>query len=285
MTQQPASLSEKHWLVASLLSPYVCLLMMIMALWAQFPHAKFVFHKLIPLLDIGQDSDTQATFYALTMECLIAIFVIHNWHRFSYLFACVSIATNVAYYQLGGVEMFTSNTKNLWVFWLFSIILPVAIAALTHLLADSLADLSPTRKPQARDKSSLLAWLASLQHVKVGLAVEWMKSLIPQEAQAELVTVVPSPQAVQVAGDTQELPKPLPLVNDKWDEKYLPIVQVLQGNQDGLLAGQLASATGIAQSTLCRKDKGWLVDLVKQGVLATRQEGDKLFYMLRGTWS
>ena len=280
--QQP---TQKHWLVTTLLSPYICLVMLFMALWAQFPHAKFVFHNLIPASDIGPDSNYQAIFYAATIEGLIAIFVVHNWHRFSYLFAVVSVATNVAYYQIGGVNMFSPTTKNLWVYWLFSIILPTAIAALTHLFADSLANLLPTSKPQVANKFGWLDWLSSLQHVKIGVAVEWVKNLLPSdEPQAPGVTVVPDNKPV-------DLPQPAPattpqpaLVDFQLDDKYLPIVQALTGNRDGLLPGQLAKATGIAQATLYRKDlnKGWLIDLVNKQVLVTRQDGDKLFYMLKG---
>jgi hypothetical protein len=267
--------------------------MLFMALWAQFPHAKFVFHNLIPTSDLGPDSNSQAIFYAATIEGLIAIFVVHNWHKFSYIFALVSVATNVAYYQIGGIDMFNLSTKNLWVYWLFSIILPTAIAALTHLFAEALSNLSPAPAKQGTKQATVWGlpdlskvW-DSLSSFKFGLVVELVKRMTSDEPQGEVVTVVP-PQPTTLPVPTQVpvvTPEPQPaLVDFQLDDKYLPIVNALMGNRDGLLPGQLAKATGIAQATLYRKDlnKGWLIDLVNKQVLVTRQDGDKLFYLLKG---
>lgn len=282
-------MKTESWLVQVLRSPYVLLVMLVMALYAQFPHAQFVFYKLIP--HVGAESERQANFYAMTVECLIAIFVIHNWNMFSYVFALVSIATNVAYYQLGGINMFEGKTDNLWVFYLFSIFLPVAIAALTHLFADAL-----TQHKQAPVVFDLRKWVNGISRLRIGFVFDlardkWfthatstqvVETSIEIPAQADNLFEV-EVQAVETSEVTSEVTSAQVM-----SDKYELVTQALTGSPSGLLAGQLAKMTGIAQTTLLRNkngtEVGWLIDLMQAGVLAQRVEGkSRFFHLVRGT--
>jgi hypothetical protein len=256
---------NNKWLVNTLRSPYVLVLMLVGALSAQFPHARYVFYHLIPRTEQATGW-SQASFYALVMECMIAVFVIHNWHKFSYVFAGVS---------LGGVDMFSAS-QTLWVYYLFAFILPVAIAALTHMFADSIA-------AQETDKQSAFnwrKWLDSITSLKLAFAVDLARNLFPvQETQVVVVE-----DASENVSPTEYDLVPTQVAH-KVDPKYLPVLQALTENPQGLRVGTLSNTSGVPHSTLWRYNKetghttGWLVTLVKQGLV---EERDRLFFLREG---
>lgn len=256
----------------------VLIVMLFMALYAQLPHAQDVFFKILPSKD--GDAERQAWYYAVTVECMIAVFVLFNRPRLSNLFAVVSIATNVAFYKLGGTDMFSfTQTPNLWVYWMASAILPVSIASLTHLLGDLLYGVHQVVLPLPEINLSKWfdKWLPDNLSIRVGFLVDLFRHL--QDDNLPQVHVVEPSNADKPA----EL---VPVVVDKpvqaaAPECYLPVMQALMNEQEGLRAGQIASKTGLAQSTLYRKngDKevGYLPKMLALGLisLVTKQEGGK----------
>ena len=271
---------DSKWLVNTLRSPYLLVLMLVGALSAQFPHARYVFYHLIPHTEQATGWG-QASFYALVMECLIAVFVIHNWHKFSYLFACVSVATNIAYYQLGGVNMFAWSAR-LWVYYLFAFILPVAIAALTHMFADSI-----TAQETNKSGFNLRNWLLGVTHVKLAFAIDLARNLFP--AQESQVVVMEDASENVSPTEYDLIPAQPDKLSKEVEPKYIPVLQALVEYPQGLRVGTLSNASGIAHSTLWRHDKntgktsGWLVNLLKQEIVVER---DGLFYVNQeGVWS
>lgn len=97
------------------------------AIAAQTPHAAYVFHA------TANDSHVTAWLAAFALESAVLHFVIHGQRRVSYLFASVSVAMNLAYYQMHGVDIFALQGVTAW---LLSIALPVAIAFYSHSIAE-----------------------------------------------------------------------------------------------------------------------------------------------------
>ena len=97
------------------------------AIAAQTPHAAYVFHA------TANDSHVTAWLAAFALESAVLHFVIHGQRRVSYLFASVSVAMNLAYYQMHGVNIFALQGVTAW---LLSIALPVAIAFYSHSIAE-----------------------------------------------------------------------------------------------------------------------------------------------------
>lgn len=102
----------------------VSLFVLLLALAAQVPHALTVFYEASHV-----ESDTNwwlSLTFAIALESAVLMFVIHGWHKFSYAFAASSILVNMAYYDM---------LPETFVKILVSVILPVAIACYSHLVA------------------------------------------------------------------------------------------------------------------------------------------------------
>lgn len=101
------------------------LALLALALLAQLPHAAMVFHRLSG--DSGWLSWLHAASYAAALEFATLAFVVRGQIRLAWVFAGVSIAVNLAYYQLWQVAPMVGAQ-----IILVSIALPVAIAMYSH---------------------------------------------------------------------------------------------------------------------------------------------------------
>lgn len=130
------------------------LVVLVLALCAQIPHAADVFRLIPYIFDKSKPAycgllDCPAEFvhsylFAIALELAVLLFVVRNKQNESYGFAAVSIAMNLAYYHLHGVWLFGAQALPAW---LVSVALPAAIALYSHAVVDGHAE-QPQRQPR-----------------------------------------------------------------------------------------------------------------------------------------
>ena len=137
-------------IIDELRSSNATLIVLVLALCAQIPHAADVFRLLVPLGDgcaivacVG--SYVHSYLFAVALEMAVLLFVVRGKERESYAFAVVSVAMNLAYYGLHSVALFSMMALPAW---LVSVALPSAIALYSHVVADGKPE-QPERKPRA----------------------------------------------------------------------------------------------------------------------------------------
>lgn len=113
---------------------WVALAVLVLALVAQIPHAAYVFDNLV-----GQDGTVLGLAYAIALEFAVLMFVIHGRNFESYLFAGASILVNLSYYSMHSVTVWGAGLS--LPAWLVSLMLPVAIARYSHIVADAKDDM------------------------------------------------------------------------------------------------------------------------------------------------
>lgn len=112
-------------------SKIATLVVLVLALIAQLPHAAEVFmqagnvHGWWAVLHGGA--------YAMALELAVLLFVVQGHRNASYAFAGVSVLVNLAYYAQR-VQLFSVHGLSAW---LISVALPVAIALYSHAVADA----------------------------------------------------------------------------------------------------------------------------------------------------
>lgn len=113
-------------------SPNAILIVLVLALVAQIPHAADVFRL------IGHSEGTWANihsyFFAVALELAVLMFVVQNRQNESYGFAVVSVAMNLSYYFLNNVPLFSFAALPSW---LVSVALPAAIALYSHVVVEA----------------------------------------------------------------------------------------------------------------------------------------------------
>jgi len=113
-------------------SPNAILIVLVLALVAQIPHAADVFRG------IGHAHGILAYihsyFFAIALELAVLVFVVQNRQNESYGFAAVSIAMNLSYYYLIDVSLFSFGALPSW---LVSVALPAAIARYSHVVVEA----------------------------------------------------------------------------------------------------------------------------------------------------
>lgn len=137
---------------------YVALLVLFLALAAQIPHAAYVAYA-APYLGLPVQPQNNlwlwlaawmlAYAYAIGVELLTLIFVVHGRRAASYGFAVASFLINLCYYAMHGVDLWAWAA---FPAWLLSALNPVAIASYSHILAG------------AQDEA--LHWPQWLQHLR-----------------------------------------------------------------------------------------------------------------------
>ena len=161
--------------------PWVALLFFCGALYAQIPHAAYVFAcspYIGRVCPVGADRDQLPWVYALAVEGAVLLFVVHGRRASSYGFACASFAVNLAYYAMSGVTLFSVPALPAW---LISLLIPCAIVGYSHIATDVGSD--------AHDMQRAVAWVRGLVH-PVNRSVEQPRSAQPsapivQEGSAE----------------------------------------------------------------------------------------------------
>jgi len=116
---------------------WVALLVLLLALIAQIPHAAYVFDA-APRLGLPVQAQSNlagwllAYAYAIALESATLMFVVHGHKGASYGFALASFAVNLSYYAMHGVALLAGAAAPVW---LLSALLPIAIASYSHILA------------------------------------------------------------------------------------------------------------------------------------------------------
>lgn len=135
------------------------------AIGAQTPHAAYVFYT------TANDSRFTAWLAAFALESAVLHFVLHGQRKVSYLFASVSVAMNLAYYRMHGVNIFALEGATAW---LLAIALPVAIAFYSHSIAENAEAIAEESKPAKPDGNGLESPFSS----------QWVVNPIPTQEKA-----------------------------------------------------------------------------------------------------
>lgn len=134
---------NQNYILNTLRTPNAILVVLVLALVAQTPHAADVFRLIV------RGSDWLAILhsysFAIALELAVLLFVVQNRHIESYGFAAVSIAMNISYYYLHDVQLWSLAALPAV---LVSVALPAAIARYSHVVAEvPTVQLQPKRKP------------------------------------------------------------------------------------------------------------------------------------------
>ena len=135
------------------------------AIGAQTPHAAYVFYT------TANDSRFTAWLAAFALESAVLHFVLHGQRKVSYLFATVSVAMNLAYYRMHGVNIFALEGATAW---LLAIALPVAIAFYSHSIAENAEKTDVEAKPASIDENAVESPFLS----------QWVVNPIPTQGKA-----------------------------------------------------------------------------------------------------
>lgn len=131
-------------IIDELRSSNATLIVLVLALCAQIPHAADVFRLLVPLaacdLVVCAGAYIHSYLFAVALEMAVLLFVVRGKERESYAFAVVSVAMNLAYYGLHSVSLFSMAALPAW---LVSVALPSAIALYSHVVADGHTEQKP----------------------------------------------------------------------------------------------------------------------------------------------
>lgn len=147
------------------------------AIGAQTPHAAYVFYT------TANDSRFTAWLAAFALESAVLHFVLHGQRKVSYLFASVSVAMNLAYYRMHGVNIFVLEGATAW---LLAIALPVAIAFYSHSIAENAEAIAEETKPATPDGNGLESSFSS----------QWVVNPIPTQEKALRPTYAVERQSV-----------------------------------------------------------------------------------------
>lgn len=206
---------------------------------------------------------------AFALETTVLYAVINSQRNFSYVFAGMSILINVAYYEsfmkAEHSMWFWSDLFDNWPKWLFSIIVPVAIAFYSHVLVKFVEE----TKSINSENGIYNFWL------KVKSIKFWGKD--------EKVEVVPdsvdisSETVVREVDDFTSKNHAVPV-----KEKHQAILRFLEENGPAT-CGRIVKGTGIAPVTLKNKEGGYLAELESQHLIKPYTEGARTFYTLNGS--
>ena len=119
-------------ILSLLRTPTAILVVLIIALCAQIPHAADVFRLIAG--HGGALPSVHSYLFAVALELAVLLFVVQHRHIESYIFAVVSVAMNLSYYHLAGIDLISMLAMPAW---LVSVALPVAIARYSHAVAEA----------------------------------------------------------------------------------------------------------------------------------------------------
>ena len=214
--------------VKALRSSWAATMALVMVMWAQVPHSKYVFEKIILG---GQDGWP----FALGFEVAVLMFVVRSMHGASWFFAALSALINVKYYEMHGVDMWGGALSDIWGEWLLSLALPFVIAMYSHILAHVQA--------LAHDALHLPAWLQLWCMKLASQVTEWRQG---KKDAIEDATLSPNVQA--------------PAIEDASDMQPDPKEVAKQLKSEGLSNAQIAAQLQVNPSTVGR----WLNGASKQ---------------------
>lgn len=249
-------------IVQKLRNPNVGFLLFIFALATQIYHTQDVAMGISK--GTGWDLVTSIG-SALALETTVLYAVANRKISFSYVFAAISIAINVAYYESG-----LPQTQSMFYFYLFgytwskwvlSIIVPVNIAFYSHVLAEALDEANPL--PSSSWFSSLLS--------------RFKKEQVDEEKPVSKV------EYPFIFSETVEEAKQL---EKNVGDKHQAILSYLRENGPATCP-KISEFTGIAPMTLKRKDKegnpkGYIEDLLTDHLITGIKKGKAIEYSLNG---
>lgn len=240
-------------MVKSLRTQFAGLCFFIFALVTQVNHAQVFFYHISHRKGLDQGSSWVG---ALALESTVLYAVVNGKKNASYLFAAISIAINVAYYEFAMVDgdsmWWFSQFHDTWPKWLSSFIVPVGLAFYSHVFASRLIEEDQTN----------FVWFTNI-----------------------LNKIHTKTKKNRQVSDTALADDDLPPVTTP-NEKHEAIIKYLQENGIATLP-KISEATGIAPMTLKRKDKegnpkGYLEDLLSNNLISSSKKGKAIEYTLNG---
>lgn len=256
-------------MVKSLRTQFAGLCFFIFALVTQVNHAQVFFYHISHRKGLDQGSSWVG---ALALESTVLYAVVNGKKNASYLFAAISIAINVAYYEFAMVEgesmWWFSQFHDTWPKWLSSFIVPVGLAFYSHVFASRLVEEDETN----------FAWFKNIAD-KIRTKFKGTAPVF-DDLVGEL----------EVVGEAQTYPLKIGKRNintkEMPSEKHEAIIKYLQENGIATLP-KISEGTGIAPMTLKRKDKegnpkGYLEDLLSNHLISSSKKGKAIEYTLNG---
>ncbi len=119
-------------------TPGAMLFALVLALVAQLEHTAQVFSMVVDATGIGAQLHAYA--FAIAVETAVLLFVLAGHRWISYGFAGATALTNLSYYAMCGVVLFSVQGLPAW---LMSLLLPAAIMGYSHTIAEQ-DDKAPT---------------------------------------------------------------------------------------------------------------------------------------------
>lgn len=221
--------------VKALRSSWAATMALVLVMWAQVPHSKYVFESIITG---GQDGWP----FALGFEVAVLMFVVRSMHGASWFFAALSALINVKYYEMHKSPMWGGALSDIWGQWLLSLALPFVIAMYSHILAHV--------QGEEVGRLHLPAWVQL-----------WRMKVAQKVAQWRQGKETLQPEPLQVASDVQEdatLSPTLqaPATEDASDVQPDPKQRAIQLRSEGFTLEQIAGMIGKSESTISRYVNG-----------------------------
>lgn len=113
-------------------TPGAMLAALLLALVAQLEHTAQVFSMVVGAS--GVYAGVHAYAFAIAVETAVLLFVLAGHRWISYGFALATAATNLSYYAMHGINLFSIAALPAW---LMSLLLPAAIMGYSHTIAES----------------------------------------------------------------------------------------------------------------------------------------------------
>lgn len=226
------------------------IVVLVVALLAQMPHAQEVFYQFSRVH--GLYSWIAAVFAAVALEIAVLVFVVRGNTRASWGFALFSIAINLVYYADAQSIWWMPNPS-----WLLSAGLPIAIALYSHEVADQAEDAqNPVHDQPEQWYEIVQGKLASLEYAidaaRDDIAIAHMQIATVQEdesdAQVECDTVQPETDDAQ-----PDCAMPNPTVQDETTivQEAIDLKQrSAQLKSEGFTNAQISEMLGVHRNTV-----------------------------------
>ncbi len=138
-------------------TPGAMLAALLLALVAQLEHTAQVFSMVVGASGIA--SSVHAYAFAVAVETAVLLFVLAGHRWISYGFALATAATNLSYYAMHGINLFSIAALPAW---LMSLLLPAAIVGYSHTIAEN--------NPEAPANDDEVSSVATVENVGVQVA-------------------------------------------------------------------------------------------------------------------
>ena len=226
------------------------IVVLVVALLAQMPHAQEVFYQFSRVH--GWPSWIFAICAAVALEIAVLVFVVRGNIRASWGFAVFSIAINLVYYADAQVAWYMPNPS-----WLLSAGLPIAIALYSHEVADQAEEAPLVAQPSdsqwyeiVQDKIASLEYAIDAARDDIAIAHMQISTVQEPEPDAQIES---DPVQAEVVDTQADCTEEEPFVQDETPIVQEPIDFKLRSAQlksEGFTNAQISEMLGVHRNTV-----------------------------------